>query len=353
MGSALAAPRFVRRGRGAAQVTRLGETGPMKVHELEALTLQVLDRVTNGQPIEDRRVELKGEWIDDHGKAARQIAGLANASQGDDVLWLIGVDPRLANPIRGADHMELANWWPKVSSFFNELAPSLQDVNVPHQQKTVVALLFETDRRPFTVKHVGTDRLEVPWRDGTRTRSARRSDLLRLLAPLVERPVVEPRWGQLSIMALTAPNETPKWQWSLIGRFYVETLPDTTIVMPDYRCEARLDSATVPEFSRDVPGLRVVDMPTTETIRGQLVYGEGTSRRGQQQLIVDASGLIEVHANWSTDPVGPPGAPVPTELDLDLRLGVVHIDDPLTAQMRLARDPEESPGQVKWKFKAV
>ncbi len=58
---------------------------------------------------------------------------------------------------------------------------------MPFGSVIVVAMLFETDRAPFVVKNpaygtVGGDpvSLEVPWREGATTRSARRRDLLRL-----------------------------------------------------------------------------------------------------------------------------------------------------------------------------
>ena len=71
-------------------------------------------------------------------------------------------------------------------------------LNIPVDNKTVVALLFETDRAPFVIKNQaygspggGSVELEVPWRENTAIRSARRSDLIRLLAPLELLPEIE------------------------------------------------------------------------------------------------------------------------------------------------------------------
>jgi hypothetical protein len=61
---------------------------------------------------------------------------------------------------------------------------------VPIGDKHVVALLFQTDRAPFVV-NAKDGFLEVPWREGTRTNSARRSDLIRLLTPTVRIPDFE------------------------------------------------------------------------------------------------------------------------------------------------------------------
>src|SRR5262249_17835092 len=162
--------------------------GTVKSFQIESWALRVIERVEAKQPHEDSRVELKAEWPD-YQKAARQIAGHANAARGEPILWLIGVDKDRG--VTGADYNELANWYPPVQSQFDALAPRLVDVNVPWKGKTVVALLFETDRFPFVVKNpvngqpgCGPVSLEVPWRENTATRSATRSDLIRLISPL-------------------------------------------------------------------------------------------------------------------------------------------------------------------------
>jgi hypothetical protein len=160
----------------------------MKPHQIERWVLSIVDRVKKNQPIEDFRVELKSDWVDPE-KAARRIAGHANAAGGTSILWLIGVDE--TKGITGARYEDLANWYARVKTHFNGLAPGLTDLNIPIDGKTVVALLFETNRAPFVVKNPafgkaegGPVQLEVPWREGTSIRSATRADLLRLLSPL-------------------------------------------------------------------------------------------------------------------------------------------------------------------------
>lgn len=73
---------------------------------------------------------------------------------------------------------------------------------MPTTGQSVVAVLFDTERAPFTVKNPafgqtggGPVELEVPWRDGTRIRSARRSELVQLLSPLAERPSLDVETG--------------------------------------------------------------------------------------------------------------------------------------------------------------
>lgn len=160
----------------------------MKNSQIERWALEIIDRVEAHQPIEDSRVELKAKWPDDPAKAARRIAGHANAARGEHILWLIGVDEE--NGVLGVDYREMTDWFAGVSKQFDGLAPRCYDLNVPTGKgRTVVALLFETDRAPFVVvnpafgntKGEGV-RFEVPWREGTQVRTATRSDLIRLFS---------------------------------------------------------------------------------------------------------------------------------------------------------------------------
>lgn len=221
----------------------------MKAHQIESWALSVIDRVKAGQPNEDSRVELKSEWIPPE-KAARRIAGHANAARGAPILWLIGVDEEKG--VVGARHEDLADWYPKVQAQFDGLAPELADYNIPVDGKTVVALLFETERAPFVVKNPffgkgggGPVALEVPWREGTRIRSATRADLLRLLSPLQALPDFEVLSGTLVAKRETSGGESVlHWQLSL--ELYVQTASEDRVVIPFHRCRVIFQvSATV------------------------------------------------------------------------------------------------------------
>lgn len=80
------------------------------------------------------------------------------------------------------------------AGFDDEVSPDLTDVIVPVRPGiSVLALSFATDRAPYVVKtdgHGGVER-EAPWRDGTTTRSARRRELLRILASRATVPAIE------------------------------------------------------------------------------------------------------------------------------------------------------------------
>jgi hypothetical protein len=125
--------------------------GALRVIEVEAWALRVIDRVQRGVPIEDSRVELKADWPEDSNKAARRIAGHCNASAGDRVLWLIGVSE--VSGVVGANPNDMATWWPQVKSEFDGQVPYIRDVSLTLSTAVVVALLFETDRAPFVVRN--------------------------------------------------------------------------------------------------------------------------------------------------------------------------------------------------------
>jgi hypothetical protein len=165
----------------------------MRISELEGRTLQLMDRLIAGQPIEDDRIELKRDWPDPV-KAARILAGHANASLGEPILWLIGLDES-SRSVVGAEYVELSNWSTKLHSCFDGLAPQMQSANIPTSDgKTIVALLFDTNRSPYVVNNPtgGQIQREVPWRDGTGTRTARREDILKMLLPQYATPTIEP-----------------------------------------------------------------------------------------------------------------------------------------------------------------
>jgi hypothetical protein len=166
----------------------------MRTHEIEAWALRAIERVEQRQPNEDSRVELKAAWLDPE-RAARRIAGHANALRGEPILWIMGVDEQRG--VIGAIQNDLSNWWPQVKAQFNGPSPTLRDLLITWKEKTVVALFLETDRIPYVVRNPaygkpngGPVQLEVPWRDGTAIRSATHSDLILLLAPL-QRPILK------------------------------------------------------------------------------------------------------------------------------------------------------------------
>lgn len=255
----------------------------MRAHQIESWALDIIDRVQANQPIEDSRVEIKAKWISPE-KAARRLAGHANASRGAPILWLIGLDER-RGIVEGADHEELADWYAGVKSQFDGLAPKPTDLNIPVGDKTVVALYFETERAPFVVKnpHFGTKgggpvALEVPWREGTSTRSATRADLLQLLSPLQMLPDFEVISGTLVANRRSADESNLNWLLQL--ELYVVPSGAERVVIAFHRCRGTfavstgrgwMDFGRIELYPPSPPRSKTIESTRDEV----LIYGPG------------------------------------------------------------------------------
>lgn len=222
----------------------------IRIARTEAWALQIVQRVKSGQRVEDSRVELKAGWPDCE-KAARRIAGHANASFGSDVLWIVGLDE--VNGVVGAGVDELADWWSKVRSFFDGVSPSLADLVLAVDGQTLACLLFETSRPPYVVKNLrygtpggGSVEWEVPWREGTSLRTATRNDLVRLLVPTVTRPELEVLGGYGGIREdVDFPRDVVKGVvLSFTVNVYVSPRSDQTAVIPFHRCQLIVTGAS-------------------------------------------------------------------------------------------------------------
>jgi hypothetical protein len=210
-------------------------TNTVETHQIEDWAYRIIEGVGKRQPSEDSRVELKAEWPDPI-KAARRIAGHANASSGGPILWLIGVNEQRG--VVGAAVEELSTWFARVKAQFEELAPVLMDVNVPVGDLTVVALLFETDRVPYVVKNSagGPVQFEVPWREATSIRSARRSDLIRVLSPLRALPEIEVLRAELE-----ATRAGKHLNWILDVDFYISVDAGHQVDIPYHRYDVSIE----------------------------------------------------------------------------------------------------------------
>src|SRR4051794_30571579 len=108
--------------------------------------------VASGKPVEDFRFELKRDWPPDPYKAARILAGHANAASPEPIFWVIGADDK-TGAIHPLSAVNAANWHPQVcKSFENGFAPELiRDMRVLTPNGPVHVLVFETDRAPYVV----------------------------------------------------------------------------------------------------------------------------------------------------------------------------------------------------------
>lgn len=212
----------------------------MNAQSVEAHVLEAIDRAKRGLKNEDARIELKREWPVDHAKAARRIAGHCNAARSPWVLWIIGLGE---GGEQGAiENHDAKSWFEAVRRFFNGISPECTDYRVIAGDMRVVALLFDSSRLPYVVRNAaygdGGDKveLEVPWRELTTVRSARRDELIRMLMPLTPIPEIELVYGQVAF----GRNSDEPVRWNGDVRLFISPTATGTTVIPMYKCKCVL-----------------------------------------------------------------------------------------------------------------
>jgi hypothetical protein len=224
-------------------------------YEIEVVVANILRRVESGAPVEDdAHVELKREWPLNHADAARRIAAHANSARGAEVIWIIGADEK-GRSVPGVVGMDPAAWFDQVAAHFeSRWTPLLRTVVVPWRDVAVVTLVFDTEGSPYVVKRDGW--LEVPWRGSTQTRSARRHELLQLLAPIARAPHVEPRSGRLALKL--SPSDIAPFVFSIWLELYVTPSDDRMVVLPfhrmrgSFRPHRRMNAVEFDHFAADI-----------------------------------------------------------------------------------------------------
>lgn len=337
----------------------------MKSHELERWTLQVIDQVKAGRPVEDSRVELKATWIEPT-RAARRLAGHANASGGGHILWIVGVDEKAG--VVGADRKELSAWWAGVQAEFEGLPPELvRSINVPVHDKAVVSLLFEADRVPFVVRNpaLGVGKcpveLEVPWRTATGTRSARRSDLARLLSSLQELPHMEVLSASLAVTPELedgpfgpVPSTDPQFlYWDFSAQAYVVPRSASALVIPFHRSKGTVHLS---ELGDSIALTKIALGPATSSIG---LRGYVRSRKTESisvestayEVYIKGPGMLEMNAQGTSEP---DDLPRESSVGVTLRLSVVDVDAPVVvhADLSPAVVPDEHVHELaRWEMR--
>jgi hypothetical protein len=246
--------------------------GQQTPRTVEQWALQVLDSYMRGGRLEDARIEFKRQLPEDAQRIARRLAGHANASRGDPILWIVGVDENERKIVPGQLPRDPASFWSQVWSKFDGPHPELIDLQVDLDGVPVLALGFNCERVPYVI-YTGTDspRLEVPWREGTRVDTASRSQLIRLVQPVARAPVVEVRniGADAAAIAVT---------------FFVVPPGTDPLMLPVHRAILECGDALIPAF--EVIGNKsklTQPHPVLKEAAGQGVYFYG---------------LAEVVAKW-------------------------------------------------------
>lgn len=215
----------------------------MKAIDQEAWVHRIIEQVKASHNVEDDYVELKSDWMTgDSFKIARRLAAHANAARGQDILWIFGIDED--SKICGVDKQEYSNWWNSVASHFDGISPTPYYICSVYEKVNVASVGFSTLRRPFVVKNPEYGKTkgvvaqrEVPWREGTGTRSATRNDLIALMQPVYKLPKVEILKASLLVNVENHTKNTPNKLISYLGiNFYLLPIEIERIAIPYHKC---------------------------------------------------------------------------------------------------------------------
>jgi hypothetical protein len=121
----------------------------MPAPELERWALDIIERASKGEPVENARVELKSTWPEPS-RAARSVAALANSAPVDGALLLVGVED--TGKVDGIDADQFAPWWSRVKALFGGPVPTVTGQAVSVGDKVVYALLIDGEGGPFVMR---------------------------------------------------------------------------------------------------------------------------------------------------------------------------------------------------------
>jgi hypothetical protein len=265
----------------------------MRAPLLENKCREIIRRLLAGQRPEDDNVELKSEWPvgEKLPRAAKQIAGLANAAMGEPAIWLIGVreDPP---SVVDANLSELSDWHNQIQGHFDGPMPNLRTTaSFDVDGVNVVALLFETDAAPYVVKLDGKKgkELEVPWRQGVSTRSARRSEIISTLAPTVPLPECEVLDCVMNI-GQDPTNNKPASIFTATVTLYLASRSETPIILPFHRSSVSF-SVDGEEADTPMPVVRIV------AAKRSIAAPAATVTQSSAETLIRHAGMVKVEAH--------------------------------------------------------
>jgi len=184
--------------------------------------------------IEDAGLELKGSPPGPEAKAA-QLAGAANASGGDPIVWVFGIaDDGTFVDITG---FEFDDWFAKMPSQFDGPYPEPTIAWLEYEGNGILAASFRTDHAPYVVKRATDPRQrETPWREGSLTRTATRSELIRMLLPLARLPRIEVLGGGIAFEPQPGQHPDTLKSISFSAEVFIEPVDTVAFHLSQHRC---------------------------------------------------------------------------------------------------------------------
>ncbi|MCI9870574.1 hypothetical protein [Arthrobacter humicola] len=315
----------------------------MRAIDLEARVITAVDQIRAGQLVEHDFVECKRNWPQDN--KARQLAGSLNRAGGDPVVYIIGIDEK-SGEVFDVSGTDVLDWWEQIKPKFDQTPPEMvRHIPVPvgGNGAHVVAVAFASDRAPYVVKTGSANpSLEVPMREGTGTRSARRDELLRLLIPVVRLPqvvVLEAIIYSEYYPPTSNAGSTEELSCSGQIRIYIEHNGQDLVTLPAHGMRGRvtiLDEKYDLEIS---PPMETASVPTGPASYSFQRPGDGVTITGPRAvpLQLRVKGITLAHKLVL----------VATEtMEIEIELEVLHAVKPLKITAILPRNRESNMHKV-------
>lgn len=300
----------------------------MDAIELELFVLRAADLAAGGKRIEDARIELKREWAvgDDEPTAARQLAGLCNASASPWVVWLVGLGQD--GSFGDVNAVDPSEWFSKIKRYFEGVAPSIiLDLRIPFKEHVLIAILFDCSRPPYVWSNPefgrgkGAIAREVPWRELTAVRAAKREDLLRILAPQRRVPQVE--LVQAGVY-LTRQRSDDIWNWQGHVLVYVTATESGSAVIPVHKMKTTVANGS---------GKELLDVYTRIDTSPPFTPKNGNVILTDTEAIINGSGGFTLHLRGDLVRDTDPERPELIAVELTLGIQPSHFVGPLRCEL--------------------
>lgn len=210
----------------------------------------------------------------------------------------------------------MEEWWPQVKKHFSEdIYPELiLHIRVPVDDGQVFALLFDASRSPYGVKIDPREckaEVEYPWRDTTRIRSAKRSDLLRVLVPRLEAPILAPRSGEIERDSSTAPVDLRSGTRRIVDPSKHDWITDVEIYVTPRSSMTQYFPFHLANMGLKTPGHSVwITHLSFQFLHHEIIRGVGPRwkpigseavRISSSELIVQGPGTFRIRARFPRD----------------------------------------------------